>query len=167
MASGQPPSNSIATCTFSCHGRSQERHLPVPFCAPSVPSREKIAPIKHPIHHRCIIDASSMHHLTLFACWPMNDHMLSHSKRRNFRLTPLYMTLLNSYPMKLHRVFLSKNTREDIFTSPIISPPIPRETVTDTLHLSCRSPFKRQGNLLPWDHYSYGRRFQKVPFVRV
>ena len=53
-----------------------KRHLPVPFCAPSVPSREKIAPIKHPIKHRL----SSMHHLILFTHYLWMIKCLSHSK---------------------------------------------------------------------------------------
>ena len=39
-----------------------------------------------------------------------------------------------------------------------ISPPYIRNTDSDSFYLSCRSLFRRQGNLLPWHRYTYSER---------
>ena len=42
--------------------------------------------------------------------------------------------------------------------SSTISPPSIRNTDSDSFYLSCRSLFRRQGNLLPWHRYTYSER---------
>jgi len=67
--------------------------------------------------------------------------------------------VLNSIPIKLYRVFLSHNHVTLSSAAPNISPQFVRKTAIDSFHVSCRSLLKRQGNLLPLDHYSYSQRF--------
>ena len=64
-------------------------------------------------------------------------------------------------PRKLQWVLLSQNSVQRIFTLPKSLTAQMCKTAIKSFYLSCRSLFRRQGNLLPWDRYSYGQRLSR------
>jgi len=72
-----------------------------------------------------------------------------------------YRTCTKFYPYKASEGLFVPFSSWRIFTPGNISPAHVRKTAIESFHVSCRSLLKRQGNLLPWDRYSYGQRLSE------